>query len=82
MSSGRLPEVDAVKAQDNFRVAIEAGLLKIMSKMGKKLLNTIDTTAAADMLLPLLCTACVRDVLDILSWVAVNSSSSCAINSN
>jgi hypothetical protein len=38
MSSGRLPEVDAVKAQDNFRVAIEAGLLKIMSKMGKYLL--------------------------------------------
>jgi glutamate synthase (ferredoxin) len=36
MADGRMPAVSAVQAQDNFRGAIEAGLLKIMSKMGEQ----------------------------------------------
>ncbi|CAM9373812.1 unnamed protein product [Phaeothamnion confervicola] len=40
MEDGRLPRVSAEEAQGNFRHAIDAGVLKIMSKMGISLLSS------------------------------------------
>jgi glutamate synthase (ferredoxin) len=40
MSSGTLPSISGQKAQDNCRKALEAGLLKIMSKMGISLIES------------------------------------------
>eukprot|EP00903_Cladosiphon_okamuranus_P012610 g11799.t1 len=40
MEKGVLPQVSAEQAQQNFRVAIESGVLKIMSKMGISLLSS------------------------------------------
>mmetsp|Transcript_38995 Transcript_38995/g.49767 ORF Transcript_38995/g.49767 Transcript_38995/m.49767 type:complete len:1662 (+) Transcript_38995:108-5093(+) len=40
MSKGNIAQVDAEKAQENYRSSINAGLLKIMSKMGISCLNS------------------------------------------
>nr|YP_009315297.1 Glutamate synthase [Yamadaella caenomyce]SCW23752.1 Glutamate synthase [Yamadaella caenomyce] len=40
MVNGKIPVLSVQKAQDNYRVAIEAGLLKILSKMGISLLSS------------------------------------------
>nr|QCI05132.1 glutamate synthase [Centroceras clavulatum] len=40
MSIGKLPILDIYKSQDNYRKAIEKGLLKILSKMGISLLSS------------------------------------------
>ncbi|CAN0041385.1 unnamed protein product, partial [Ectocarpus sp. 8 AP-2014] len=40
MKRGLVPEVSAEQAQENFRLAIESGVLKIMSKMGISLLTS------------------------------------------
>nr|AYR06525.1 ferredoxin-dependent glutamate synthase [Rhodogorgon sp.] len=40
MSTGKLPVLTLQQSQDNYRVAIEAGLLKILSKMGISLLSS------------------------------------------
>nr|YP_009399059.1 glutamate synthase [Taenioma perpusillum]ARW68456.1 glutamate synthase [Taenioma perpusillum] len=40
ISIGRLPNLSIEKSQDNYRVAIEKGLLKILSKMGICLLSS------------------------------------------
>ncbi|CAM9825035.1 unnamed protein product, partial [Hapterophycus canaliculatus] len=40
MKKGALPMLSAEEAQDNFRKAIESGVLKIMSKMGISLLSS------------------------------------------
>lgn len=40
MNNGQLPQLDIQKAQDNYRSAIEKGLLKILSKMGISLLSS------------------------------------------
>ena len=40
MSAGKLSQISLQKAQDNYRQAIEAGLLKILSKMGISLLSS------------------------------------------
>jgi glutamate synthase (ferredoxin) len=40
MERGRLPQVDIEAAQRNYRKAVEAGLLKILSKMGISLLSS------------------------------------------
>ena len=40
MSTGKLSEISLQKSQDNYRQAIEAGLLKILSKMGISLLSS------------------------------------------
>lgn len=40
MSTGKLPALTLYQAQQNYRLAIEAGLLKILSKMGISLLTS------------------------------------------
>jgi glutamate synthase (ferredoxin) len=40
MSNGKIPQLDIAKAQDNYRIAIETGLLKILSKMGISLVSS------------------------------------------
>jgi len=40
MSNGKIPRLDITKAQDNYRIAIETGLLKILSKMGISLISS------------------------------------------
>jgi glutamate synthase (ferredoxin) len=40
MSAGRLKDISVEEAQDNYRSAVEAGLLKILSKMGISLLTS------------------------------------------
>jgi glutamate synthase (ferredoxin) len=40
MSNGKLPPLTVEESQDNYRVAIETGLLKILSKMGISLLSS------------------------------------------
>nr|QCI08104.1 glutamate synthase [Polyneura bonnemaisonii] len=40
MSNGKLPKLTIQQSQDNYRCAIEAGLLKILSKMGICLLSS------------------------------------------
>jgi len=40
MSKGKLPKLTLEKSQDNYRSAIEKGLLKILSKMGISLLSS------------------------------------------
>ena len=40
MKAGKLKETTVVEAQDNYRKAVEAGLLKILSKMGISLLTS------------------------------------------
>jgi len=40
MSTGKLPKLDIQESQDNYRSAIEKGLLKILSKMGISLLSS------------------------------------------
>nr|YP_010903230.1 glutamate synthase [Hypnea cornuta]WCH55683.1 glutamate synthase [Hypnea cornuta] len=40
MSKGKLPQLTITQSQDNYRVAIEKGLLKILSKMGISLLSS------------------------------------------
>nr|AYR06324.1 ferredoxin-dependent glutamate synthase [Renouxia sp.] len=40
MSTGKLPLLTLQQSQDNYRAAIEAGLLKILSKMGISLLSS------------------------------------------
>nr|QVY58278.1 ferredoxin-dependent glutamate synthase [Kappaphycus striatus] len=40
MSNGKLPKITIQQAQNNYRVAIEKGLLKILSKMGISLLSS------------------------------------------
>nr|YP_010904225.1 glutamate synthase [Catenella fusiformis]WCH57476.1 glutamate synthase [Catenella fusiformis] len=40
MSNGKLPKLTIYQAQDNYRLAIEKGLLKILSKMGISLLSS------------------------------------------
>nr|AOM64563.1 ferredoxin-dependent glutamate synthase [Riquetophycus sp.] len=40
MSNGKLPKLSIQKAQNNYRTAIEKGLLKILSKMGISLLSS------------------------------------------
>jgi glutamate synthase (ferredoxin) len=40
MERGKIPQVTVVEAQHNYRKAIEAGLLKILSKMGISLLSS------------------------------------------
>nr|YP_010902632.1 glutamate synthase [Hypnea nidulans]WCH54487.1 glutamate synthase [Hypnea nidulans] len=40
MSKGKLPKLTIRQSQDNYRVAIEKGLLKILSKMGISLLSS------------------------------------------
>lgn len=40
MENGKLPSLTAEKAQQNYRKAVEAGLLKILSKMGISLLSS------------------------------------------
>nr|YP_009313456.1 Glutamate synthase [Galaxaura rugosa]SCW21710.1 Glutamate synthase [Galaxaura rugosa] len=40
MANGKIPTLNVQKAQDNYRTAIEAGLLKILSKMGISLLSS------------------------------------------
>nr|YP_009391192.1 glutamate synthase [Dipterocladia arabiensis]ARW59336.1 glutamate synthase [Dipterocladia arabiensis] len=40
MSNGKLPKLTVEESQDNYRVAIEKGLLKILSKMGICLLSS------------------------------------------
>lgn len=40
MSTGKLPQVTLQQSQHNYRLAIEAGLLKILSKMGISLLSS------------------------------------------
>ncbi|MBF2079002.1 MAG: glutamate synthase large subunit, partial [Synechococcales cyanobacterium T60_A2020_003] len=40
MERGRLPQIDIQTAQQNYRKAVEAGLLKILSKMGISLLSS------------------------------------------
>jgi len=40
MSIGKLPSLSITKSQDNYRTAIEKGLLKILSKMGISLLSS------------------------------------------
>nr|YP_009511207.1 glutamate synthase [Gracilariopsis longissima]AXI97084.1 glutamate synthase [Gracilariopsis longissima] len=40
MLNDKLPQMDLQQAQDNYRVAIETGLLKILSKMGISLLSS------------------------------------------
>lgn len=40
MSNGKLPQLSIEKSQDNYRIAIEKGLLKILSKMGICLLSS------------------------------------------
>lgn len=40
MSNGKIPHLDIEQAQDNYRTAIETGLLKILSKMGISLISS------------------------------------------
>nr|QCI04553.1 glutamate synthase [Apoglossum ruscifolium] len=40
MSNGKLPILNIEQSQDNYRIAIEKGLLKILSKMGISLLSS------------------------------------------
>nr|QCI07092.1 glutamate synthase [Hypnea pannosa] len=40
MSKGKLPKLTITQSQDNYRIAIEKGLLKILSKMGISLLSS------------------------------------------
>nr|YP_010203996.1 ferredoxin-dependent glutamate synthase [Ahnfeltia fastigiata]UAT97516.1 ferredoxin-dependent glutamate synthase [Ahnfeltia fastigiata] len=40
MSTGKLPTLNLQQSQDNYRAAIETGLLKILSKMGISLLSS------------------------------------------
>nr|YP_009391393.1 glutamate synthase [Platysiphonia delicata]ARW59537.1 glutamate synthase [Platysiphonia delicata] len=40
MTKGKLPQLSIQESQDNYRVAIEKGLLKILSKMGISLLSS------------------------------------------
>nr|UAD84120.1 glutamate synthase [Gracilaria changii] len=40
MSSGKLRKITLIQSQDNYRCAIETGLLKILSKMGISLLSS------------------------------------------
>nr|YP_009774131.1 ferredoxin-dependent glutamate synthase [Caulacanthus okamurae]QIZ74748.1 ferredoxin-dependent glutamate synthase [Caulacanthus okamurae] len=40
MSNGKLPKLTIQQSQDNYRLAIEKGLLKILSKMGISLLSS------------------------------------------
>ncbi len=40
MSNGKIPKLDIAQAQNNYRVAIETGLLKILSKMGISLISS------------------------------------------
>ncbi len=40
MENGKLPAISVLTAQENYRKAIEAGLLKILSKMGISLLSS------------------------------------------
>nr|WCH55484.1 glutamate synthase [Hypnea pseudomusciformis] len=40
MSKGKLPKLTITQSQDNYRIAIEKGLLKILSKMGISLISS------------------------------------------
>lgn len=40
MATGKIPQLDLQQAQNNYRVAIETGLLKILSKMGISLVSS------------------------------------------
>ena len=40
MANGKIPQLDIEQAQNNYRVAIETGLLKILSKMGISLVSS------------------------------------------